>query len=175
MKFVFSSLFQVFAEVARQVMRVDISLLKRGEPEEDHRLLIKSVAASAAAPKPVVPGSSEAAAQADHEDLSNSVIADLLNFLVLESCPVTPLSVEGGAEAMETTSPEDVMKPFLKFIVFNRFNTGFFVRTTFLSKRENVHLFSNSLPRFTKCHKTSRIFPRTEQTFASARSFGVSS
>ena len=24
-----------------------------------------------------------------------------------------------------------------------------------------------------KCHKTSRIFPRTEQTFASARSFGV--
>ena len=109
--------------MARQVMRVDISLLKRGEPEEDHRLLIKSVAASAAAPKPVVPGSSEAAAQADHEDLSNSVIADLLNFLVLESCPVTPLSVEGGAEAMETTSPEDVMTPFSDFIVFNRFNT----------------------------------------------------
>ena len=27
--------------------------------------------------------------------------------------------------------------------------------------------------RFDRCHETSRIFPRTEQTFASARSFGV--
>ena len=42
----------------------------------------------------------------------------------------------------------------------------------FLSKKEIVHLFSSSLPRFDKCHQTSRIFPRTEQTF-SARSFGV--
>ena len=43
----------------------------------------------------------------------------------------------------------------------------------FLSKKENVHLFSSSLPRFYKCHETSRIFLRTEQTFARARSFGV--
>ena len=48
-----------------------------------------------------------------------------------------------------------------------------FLCAPFLSKMENVHLFSSSLPRFDKCHETSRIFPRTEQTFASARSFGV--
>ena len=38
---------------------------------------------------------------------------------------------------------------------------------------ENSHLFSSSLPRLDKRHETSQIFPRTEQTFASARSFGV--
>ena len=48
-----------------------------------------------------------------------------------------------------------------------------FLCSHFLSKKENVHLFSSSFPRFDKCHETSRIFPRTEQTFASARSFGV--
>ena len=44
-----------------------------------------------------------------------------------------------------------------------------------------MHLFcpkrtmvtSYSIPRLNKCYKTSRIFTRTEQTFASARSFGV--
>ena len=48
-----------------------------------------------------------------------------------------------------------------------------FLCEPFLSKKENVHLFSSSLPRFDKYHETPRIFPRTEQTFASARSFGV--
>ena len=48
-----------------------------------------------------------------------------------------------------------------------------FLCAPFLSKKENVHLFLSSLPRFDKCHETSRIFTRTEQTFASARSFGV--
>ena len=48
-----------------------------------------------------------------------------------------------------------------------------FVRTFFCPKKENVPLFSSSLPRFDICHKTSQTFPRTEQTFASARSFGV--
>ena len=48
-----------------------------------------------------------------------------------------------------------------------------FLSAPFWSKKENVHLFSSLLPRFDKCHETSRIFPRTEQTFASARSFGV--
>ena len=33
----------MFAEVARDILRVDITLLKRGEPEEDHRLLVKSL------------------------------------------------------------------------------------------------------------------------------------
>ena len=41
----------------------------------------------------------------------------------------------------------------------------------FLSKKENVHLFSSSLPRLDKCHETSRIFLRTEQTFASCQEF----
>ena len=50
----------------------------------------------------------------------------------------------------------------------------YFCARHFLSKKENVHLFFlSSFPRFDKCHETSRIFPRTEQTFASARSFGV--
>ena len=48
-----------------------------------------------------------------------------------------------------------------------------FLCAPFLFKMENVHLVSSSLPRLDKCHETSRIFPRTEQTFASAGSFGV--
>ena len=48
-----------------------------------------------------------------------------------------------------------------------------FLCALFLSKMENGHLFSSSLPLLDKCHKTSRTFPKTEQTFASARSFGV--
>ena len=52
--------------------------------------------------------------------------------------------------------------------------SGFiFLVLHFLSKKEIVHLFSSSLPHLDKCHEMSRIFPRTEQTFASARSFGV--
>ena len=57
--------------------------------------------------------------------------------------------------------------------VVDSLNQALFLCAQFLSKEENVHLFSSSLPRFDKCHETSRIFPRTEQTFASARSFGV--
>ena len=37
-----------------------------------------------------------------------------------------------------------------------------FLCAPFLSKIENVHLFSSSLSRLDKCHETSRIFPRTE-------------
>ena len=48
-----------------------------------------------------------------------------------------------------------------------------FLCAPFLPKKGNVHLFSSSFSRFDKCHETSRIFPRNEQTFASARSFGV--
>ena len=51
--------------------------------------------------------------------------------------------------------------------------TGFiFVRTIFVQNGKCSPI-SSSLPRFDKCHETSRIFPWTEQTFASARSFGV--
>ena len=52
--------------------------------------------------------------------------------------------------------------------------SGFiFVRYHFCLKWKMFTFFSSSLPRFDKCHETSRIFLRTEQTFASARSFGV--
>ena len=49
----------------------------------------------------------------------------------------------------------------------------YFCARKFLSKKEYVHLLSSSIPCLDKCHETSRTFPRTEQTFASARSFVV--
>merc|ERR1711952_565042 len=42
-----------------------------------------------------------------------------------------------------------------------RWTRLYFCAQHFCSKNENVHLFSSSLPRFDKCHETSRIFPRT--------------
>ena len=48
-----------------------------------------------------------------------------------------------------------------------------FLRAPFWSKKENICLFSSLLPRFDKYHETSRMLPKTEQTFASARIFGV--
>ena len=45
-----------------------------------------------------------------------------------------------------------------------------FLCTPFLSKSENVRLFSSSLP---QSHETPRMFTRTEQTLARARSVGV--
>ena len=50
--------------------------------------------------------------------------------------------------------------------------------TYLFSLCQNAHLFSKrNMSTFSltldKCHKTSRIFTRTEQTFVSARSFGV--
>ena len=48
-----------------------------------------------------------------------------------------------------------------------------FLCAPFLFKKGKCSPFLELLPRFDKCHETSQIFPRTEQTFASARSFGV--
>ena len=48
-----------------------------------------------------------------------------------------------------------------------------FIFVFFVQKGNCGHLLSSSLARFDKCHETSQIFPRTEQTFASARSFRV--
>ena len=64
---------------------------------------------------------------------------------------------------------------FVAFLALETYlhQQALFLCAPFLPKKGNVHLFSSSLPRFDKCHETSRIFPRTEQTFASARSFGV--
>ena len=64
----------MFAEVARDILRVDISLLKRGEPEEDHRLLVKSIQVKA---------STSTSSHSNHQAMTSSVIRDLLNYLVL--------------------------------------------------------------------------------------------
>ena len=47
----------------------------------------------------------------------------------------------------------------------------YFVQAFSCPKKENVHLFSSSFPCYDRCQETSQIFPRTEQTFASARIF----
>jgi len=68
-----------FTSVAKDILRVDISLLsKRGEPEDDHRLLVKSLVGKASAPAPPL------------KDVSKSVISDLLDFLV-QSDPDEPV------------------------------------------------------------------------------------
>ena len=64
----------MFAEVSRDILRVDISLLKRGEPEEDHRLLVKSLP---------VKTSSHTSSNKDYQSMTSSVIRDLLNYLIL--------------------------------------------------------------------------------------------
>ena len=48
-----------------------------------------------------------------------------------------------------------------------------FVRTIFVQNGKWSPFLELTPTHFDKCHETSRIFPRTEQTFASARSFGV--
>ena len=56
---------ETFTSVARDILRVDISLLsKRVEPEDDHRLLVKSLPGKAPAP-PL-------------QDVSKSAISDLV-------------------------------------------------------------------------------------------------
>ena len=65
--------------MAKFILRVDISLLsKRGEPEDDHRLLVKSLVGKASAPAPPL------------NDASKSVISDMLDFLV-QSDPDEPV------------------------------------------------------------------------------------
>ena len=68
--------------------------------------------------------------------------------------------------------PEKIHVTLLKIVQRDSLSQAFLC-ATFLFEMENVHLFSSSLSCFDKCHETSPIFPRTEQTFASARSFGV--
>ena len=99
----------MFAEVAGQILRVDIGMIKRGD-EEDPKLFIKSlppVAAPSGGSGPSKPPTTSALnpalgtepsvltpdqqQQEEHEDLSKSVITDLLNFLVIDSCPVPPV------------------------------------------------------------------------------------
>ena len=65
------------------------------------------------------------------------------------------------------------MKLFLKYRYALMTQALFLCTALFPSKKENVHLFFSSLPNFDKCHETSQIFTRTDQTFVCARSFGV--
>merc|ERR1712038_32621 len=64
---------QMFAEVAREILRVDISLLKRGEPEDDYRLLVKSLP---------MKSSANISNDINHQTMTSSVIRDLLNYLI---------------------------------------------------------------------------------------------
>jgi len=83
-----------FTSVAREILRVDISLLsKRGEPEDDHRLLVKSLAGKAAVPAPPL------------KDVSKSVISDLLDFLV-QSDPDEPVDSDHAGDT--TTKTDDL-------------------------------------------------------------------
>ena len=87
------------------------------------------------------------------------------------SCPAWGsggLQLEGAGRirrccALET--PEKRQKT-LKYSLY-------FKCTPFFSKKANVHFISSSISCVGKCHKTSQIFTRTEQTFVSARSLGI--
>ena len=85
----------LFSEVASEILRVDTSLWKRGEPEDDPRLLVKSLPAKSSAPTlaPPLP------------DVANSVIRDLLNFLV-QTYPdsVADISEQDKKESVLETS-----------------------------------------------------------------------
>ena len=85
----------VFGEVAREVLRVDVSLLKRGEPEDDHRLLVKSLPMKTSVPPSL-----------SHDDMSNMVICDLLNFLVV-SVPEETTTAPAAAASTSTTESAD--------------------------------------------------------------------
>merc|ERR1712013_895133 len=63
---------------------------KRGEPEDDHRLLVKSLAGKASVPAPPL------------KDVSKSVISDLLDFLV-QSDPDEPTETEQPGEGISKT------------------------------------------------------------------------
>jgi len=83
-----------FTNVAKDILRVDISLLsKRGEPEDDHRLLVKSLAGKASVPAPPL------------KDVSKGVISDLLDFLV-QSDPDEPIESEQVGDV--TSKPEEL-------------------------------------------------------------------
>jgi E3 ubiquitin-protein ligase HUWE1 len=90
---------ELFAEVAEDILRVDLALLnKRGvEPEEDPRLLVKSLPPKAGSPT-AAPGL---------QDVSHSVICDLLNFLVQGE----PENSVAAAADGEESAPGDPAAP----------------------------------------------------------------
>ena len=74
---------ETFTAAARDILRVDLALLsKRGEPEDDPRLLVKSLPGKAAAAAP------------PFTEVAKAVISDLLDFLVAAD----PEAAAGGEE-----------------------------------------------------------------------------
>jgi len=83
----------IFADVGRDILRVDVSLLnKRGEPEDDARLLMKSIPAKPSSTAPVL------------QQVSKIVISDLLDFLVV--CNEEETSSDTTADDTEAPKPE---------------------------------------------------------------------
>merc|ERR1719187_14784 len=82
-----------FTAAAADILRVDLALLsKRGEPEEDHRLLVKSLPSRASVAAPPL------------TDVSKAVISDLLDFLVQADPDNVGNSLDGDAKSEEQAS-----------------------------------------------------------------------
>ncbi len=91
----------VFEEVSKEILRVDTTLWKRGEPEDDPRLLVKSLPVKSGAPTlaPPLP------------DVANSVIRDLLNFLV-QTYPESSSDIsDSETKEVVEASPQVVSTP----------------------------------------------------------------
>ena len=87
---------ETFTSVAKEILRVDMNLIgKRGEPEDDPRLLVKSL-----------PGKPSVAAPS-LKDVSKDVIKDLLDFLV-QSEPEDPESESSNSDKFTLDKPDDL-------------------------------------------------------------------
>ena len=89
---------ELFQDLAREILRVDFNLLsKRGmDVEDDQRLLVKSIPANQVSCPPL-------------QDVSQSVVGDLLNFLVQgdpEASTAASAAAAPVAEAMDSSSAE---------------------------------------------------------------------
>ena len=82
-----------FTAAAADILRVDLALLsKRGEPEEDHRLLVKSLPSKASVAAPPL------------TDVSKAVISDLLDFLVQADPDNAGTNLEADSKSEEQAS-----------------------------------------------------------------------
>merc|ERR550532_1890940 len=81
-----------FTAAAADILRVDLALLsKRGEPEEDHRLLVKSLPSKASVAAPPL------------TDVSKAVISDLLDFLVQADPDNVGTTLEADSKSEESS------------------------------------------------------------------------
>ena len=110
-----------------------------------------------------------------HKVLVASSVGAVIAFPDVICADTDPHLADGPMSGVVTggTGRSVVAFVIVKLFHVPQLHQALFLCALFLFRMENVHLFSSSFPRFDKCHETSRIFPRNEQTFASARSFGV--